>query len=297
MTGKSVGTIRVLLLGGAGQVGLAFQRAAPANWQVSAPGREALDIANADAVLGAVSAADLVVNCAAYTAVDKAESEVDAAYAANRDGPAALARACAARGTPLLHLSTDYVFDGTKVGPYVETDPVGPVSVYGASKEAGEEAVRATLPAHVILRTAWVYGPDRANFLRTMLRLGAEREELRVVADQHGCPTAAADIADALVAVGNRILDGQRDGFGTYHLCGTGATTWHGFAAEIFAQAQVRGARVPRLVAIGTADYPTPAKRPANSVLDCALLEQVFGWRAPAWQDSLARSLDVLLPA
>ncbi|MDE1147057.1 MAG: dTDP-4-dehydrorhamnose reductase [Azospirillaceae bacterium] len=290
-------TVRILLLGGAGQVGLAFQRVAPAHWTVTAPGRADLDIADADAVQAAVSAADLVVNCAAYTAVDKAEAEVDAAYAANRDGPAALARACAVRGTPLLHLSTDYVFDGTKVGAYVETDPVHPISVYGASKEAGEQAVRATLEQHVILRTAWVYGPDRANFLKTMLRLGAERDELRVVADQHGCPTAAADIADALVAVGTRILDGQRDGFGTYHLCGTGTTTWHGFAAEIFAQAQARGAKVPRLVAIGTADYPTPATRPANSVLDCALLGQVFGWQAPAWQDSLARSLDVLLPA
>ncbi|MBB6250648.1 dTDP-4-dehydrorhamnose reductase [Nitrospirillum iridis] len=296
MTGTE-GNVRVLLLGGAGQVGLAFQRVAPADWLVTAPGRDALDIADDGAVQAAVSAADLVVNCAAYTAVDKAETEVDAAYAANRDGPAALARACATGGTPLLHLSTDYVFDGSKIGAYVETDPVAPVSVYGASKEAGEQAVRAALPAHVILRTAWVYGPDRANFLKTMLRLGAEREELRVVADQHGCPTAAADIADALVAVGAQVLGGRRDSFGTYHLCGTGATTWHGFAAEIFAQAQARGARVPRLVAIDTADYPTPARRPANSVLDCSLLERVFDWRAPAWQDSLARSLDGLLPA
>jgi dTDP-4-dehydrorhamnose reductase len=287
--------VSVLLLGGAGQVGLAVQRALPAHWSAVAPSRDQLDIADAAAVAALVRPADIVINCAAYTAVDKAETEQQAAYAANRDGPAALAAACAASGTPLLHLSTDYVFDGTKPTPYVESDPVAPISVYGASKEAGEQAVRAALPAHVILRTAWVYSPDRANFVRTMLRLAADRPELRVVADQHGCPTAAADIADALITVGRQILDGKRDGFGTFHLCGTGATTWHGFAAEIMNQAGARGLKVPVVTPITTADYPTPARRPHNSVLDTGKLARTFDWVAPEWPASLARTLDTLL--
>lgn len=296
---KNLHRPRILLLGGAGQVGLAFRRAAPVGWTVTAPSRVALDIAEAgcgNALAAAVDDADIVINAAAYTAVDKAETEAVAAYAANRNGPARLAQACARRGVPLLHLSTDYVFDGGKAGAYQEDDPVNPLSVYGASKEAGERAIRAALPAHIILRTAWVYGPDRANFVRTMLRLATERSEVRVVADQVGCPTAAADIASALCRVATDLLDGKVNGYGTFHLCGNGTTSWHGFAAEIFHQAGRRGHLVPRLGAISTADYPTSARRPANSVLDCDRLAATYSWRAPTWQDSLGRCLASLLP-
>jgi len=287
---------RLLVLGGAGQVGLALGRQRlPAGWTLDLPGRAELDIADPAAVAARVGGCALVVNCAAYTAVDKAESEPDAAFAANRDGPANLAAACAAAGVPLVHLSTDYVFDGEKRTPYREDDPVCPLGVYGASKEAGERAVRDRLAAHVILRTAWVYSPDRANFVKTMLRLGAERPELRVVDDQVGCPTSADDIAAAVVSIAEQILAGNSGAFGTYHLCGTGTVSWHGFATEIFRQAGERGHKVPRVLPIPTSDYPTPARRPAYSVLDCARLESAFGVRLPAWQDSLARCLDTLI--
>ncbi|MGQ3031182.1 MAG: dTDP-4-dehydrorhamnose reductase, partial [Ferrovibrionaceae bacterium] len=233
----------------------------------------------------------VVVNAAAYTAVDKAESDADQAFLVNRDGPAALARAAAAVGAPLIHVSTDYVFDGTKDGAYTEDDPVAPVSVYGRSKEAGERAVREAAERHVILRTAWVYSPFGNNFVKTMLRLGAEREELRVVADQRGCPTAAADIAAAIVR-----LAGADHGWGTYHYSGAGPTTWHGFAEAIFAGAAARGAKVPaRVTAIGTADYPTPAVRPANSVLDCSRIDRVHGIVARNWREALEDCLDALI--
>ena len=288
---------RLLVTGGAGQVGLALQRLAlPGGWSLHCPARDAFDIASPAAVAAGLDGIDLVVNCAAYTAVDKAEAERDAAFAANRDGPANLAAACADRGVPLVHLSTDYVFDGEKAGAYAEDDPVAPLGVYGASKEAGERAIRERLAAHVILRTAWVYGPDRTNFVRTMLRLASERPEVRVVDDQRGCPTAAADIAASVLEVARQLLAGKADGYGTFHLCGTGETSWHGFAAEIFRQSGERGAPVPALHPIPTSAYPTPARRPRNSVLNCGKLARTYGIIMPDWHDSLARCLDVLLP-
>ena len=226
--------MKVLVLGTSGQVGDALMRASwLAGTTLAGLARPALDMADPASIDRAMAenAPDLVVNATAYTAVDKAESDRDAAFAVNRDGPARLAALCAARGVPLIHISTDYVFDGTKPAPYAENDPVDPVNVYGASKEAGEAAVRAALPRHVILRTSWVYAAHGANFVKTMLRLGRERPELGVVADQTGAPTAAADIAAAIVAIAGRIEAARSENrlddvpWGTYHLTGAGETT------------------------------------------------------------------------
>ncbi len=284
----------VLVVGETGQLARELARAAWApGVEVTFAGRDIIDLARPETATAVVAAMKpgVVVNAAAYTAVDKAESDADQAFLVNRDGPAALARAAAAVGAPVIHVSTDYVFDGTKDGAYTEDDPVAPVSVYGRSKEAGERAVREAAEHHVILRTAWVYSPFGNNFVKTMLRLGAEREELRVVADQRGCPTAAADIAAAIVR-----LAGADHGWGTYHYSGAGPTTWHGFAEAIFAGAAARGAKVPaRVTAIGTADYPTPAVRPANSVLDCTRIDRVHGIVARNWREALEDCLDALI--
>ncbi len=290
--------MRVLVLGTSGQVGSETMRAA---WDpdtvlvgLARPGVDMAAPGTIDAALEA-HAPDLVVNATAYTAVDKAESEPEAAFAINRDGPARLAARCAERGAALIHLSTDYVFDGSKPVPYREDDPVCPIGVYGASKEAGEAAVRAAAPRHVILRTSWVYAAHGANFVKTMLRLGRERDELGVVADQTGAPTAAADIADAIVTIAKQIAGSGDAAWGTYHFTGAGATTWHGFADRIFQRLEQAEGRRPRLRAIATSDYPTPARRPANSRLDCARVRAAFGVAAPAWEDSLDRVLDDLL--
>lgn len=291
--------MKVLVLGTSGQVGTELMRAAwPTGTELVGLARPDVDMARPETVEAAVAqhAPDLVVNATAYTAVDKAESDRDAAFAVNRDGPGRLAAACAARGVPLIHISTDYVFDGTKPAPYTEHDPVAPLGVYGASKEAGEAAVRAVLPQHVILRTSWVYAAHGANFVKTMLRFGREREEMRVVADQHGAPTAAFDIAAAIVAIAARIAAGDGNvPWGTYHFTGTGETTWHGFAERIFQRLEAATGRRPRLLAIATADYPTPARRPANSRLDVTRIRAAFGIEAPRWEDSLDRVLDELL--
>ncbi|MGY0834715.1 dTDP-4-dehydrorhamnose reductase [Azospirillum argentinense] len=301
--------MKVLILGTSGQVGTELMRAAwPQGTELVGLARPDVDMARPETVEAAVAAhaPDLVVNATAYTAVDKAESDQETAFAVNRDGPARLAASCAACGIPLIHISTDYVFDGTKPAPYAEDDPVAPLGVYGASKEAGEAAVRAALPQHVILRTSWVYAAHGANFVKTMLRFGREREEMRVVADQHGAPTAAADIAAAIVTIAERIAAGSgADGvptgvpgdipWGTYHFTGAGETTWHGFAERIFQRLEAATGRRPRLQAITTADYPTPARRPANSRLDCARIRSAFGIEAPRWEDSLDRVLDELL--
>ncbi len=291
---------RLLLLGGSGQVGTALRRIAdPGSWTLTAPTRAELDLADAAALARAVAGVDLVVNCAAHTAVDLAESEPEVSFAANRDGPAALARAAAVAGIPLLHLSTDYVFDGNPGRPWREDDPVSPQGVYARGKEAGERAVREALDRHVIIRTAWVFGPDGKNFLRTMLRLGETRDVLGVVADQWGGPTPADSIAMALERVATTLLDREpppRDPcWGTFHLAGGPPASWHGFATEIFAQAAARGWRVPPTVSpIGTEQYPTPAKRPSWSVLDCQRIRAVYGVAQPSWKDGIARALDVL---
>ncbi len=278
---------RVLVTGGAGQLGAALGRALPGlGFTPLLTTRATLDFDRPETITFGDARPDAVVNCAAWTAVDAAETNEAAAFRANAEGPARLAALCAAAGIPLIHISTDYVFAGDKPTPYSEADTPAPASAYGRTKLAGEWAVLAANPRSTVLRTAWVYAAEGRNFLRTMLALGATRPELRVVADQHGTPTAAPDLADAIGAVLARMRDGWRDEYrGVFHATAQGATTWHGFAAAIFA---ARGP-APVLHAITTAEYPTPARRPANSRLDCARLAAVFGVRLPAWEDGLAR--------
>jgi dTDP-4-dehydrorhamnose reductase len=258
--------------------------------------RAQADITDFSAVKAAIFSVKprIVLNVAAYTAVDRAESEREAAYAANVRGAELVARVAAAEQLPIIHISTDYVFDGTKIGAYVESDPIAPLGVYGATKAEGEARVREQNPRHFILRTAWVYGRFGTNFLKTILRLSRERKELRVVADQYGCPTATQDLAEAIFAI-DRAWAGGSDATGTYHFAGTGVTTWHGFASMIVeSQAQSIGQR-PKVTPISTADYPTPARRPANSELDSRLFGAVFGYRARAWQSRAKETVEMLL--
>jgi dTDP-4-dehydrorhamnose reductase len=290
----------ILVTGGSGQLATAL--AAQGGERVHLVGRPGFDFDRPETIAAAFHAATpwLVVNAAAYTAVDAAETDEPAALRANRDGPARLARLCAEAGIPLVHVSTDYVYSGDKPAPYVETDPVAPLGVYGASKLAGEAAVLASRARAIILRTAWVYAATGRNFVRTMLHLGQTRDTLRVVADQQGCPTAAADLAAAILSIAARLeTDGWRDDFaGVCHAAGSGETTWHGLAQAVFEEAARHGAKVPASVLpISTAEYPTPARRPANSRLDCARLEATFGIRLPHWRASLTRTIDEIFAA
>jgi dTDP-4-dehydrorhamnose reductase len=226
----------------------------------------------------------LVINSAAYTNVDRAETDTLAAFEVNAHAPAVLASACASAEVPLIQISTDYVFDGSKTEAYVESDPTNPINAYGRSKAEGEAAVRRTHPRHVILRTSWLYGEFGHNFLKTMMRLARERDELRVVADQRGSPTSTRDLADAILRIAPRLAIGE-EGWGTYHFTGSGVTTWHGFAScVVAAQAPLTG-RKPRVTAITTAEFPTPARRPANCELDCSRFEQTFGFHARPWAE------------
>jgi dTDP-4-dehydrorhamnose reductase len=284
--------VKVLVFGAGGQVGAEVCRAGWPGWFELIPlDRNAADITKptvASAVI-ARERPDLVINLAAYTAVDRAESEPTAAWAVNCAGAAHIAAVCGSDGPPLVHLSTDYVFDGCKSEPYCEEDAVAPLNVYGCSKEAGERAVRAAAPRHIILRTAWVYGAHGTNFVRTMLRLGAERPVLRVVADQHGCPTAAIDIAAALILIARQIERGGTE-WGTFHFASAGSTSWHGFAEEIVGLAREFGAwpsgSSPLVEPITTDQYPTAAQRPMNSVLDCRKIA-ALGISSPLWRSSL----------
>jgi dTDP-4-dehydrorhamnose reductase len=292
----------ILVTGGSGQLARALGAAAPvAGVPVRVIGRPEFDFDRPDSIARAVAAAapGLVVNAAAYTAVDAAETDAAAAFRANRDGPAALAALCRAAGVPLIHVSTDYVFDGTKGAPYLETDPVAPLGVYGASKLAGEHAVLDSGARAIVLRTSWVYAPTGRNFVRTMLAAARKTRSLRVVGDQTGCPTAAPDLAAAILAIAARLRqEGWQDRFaGVTHAAGTGATTWHGLAVAAFAEAARHGAPVPEVTAIRTADWPTPVRRPADSRLDCARLRAVFGTELPPWQDGLRRTIDALAVA
>jgi dTDP-4-dehydrorhamnose reductase len=285
--------VKILVFGAGGQVGHEVCRAAwPPSCELLPLDRSASDITKAAAVSTVIARQrpDLVINLAAYTAVDRAESEPELAWAVNCAGPAHIAAACSESTTPFIHLSTDYVFDGCKLGPYREEDAVNPLGVYGSSKEAGERAVRAAVPHHIILRTAWVYGAHGTNFVKTMLRLGLERPSLRVVADQQGCPTAAADIATAVMSIAGKIERGGAN-WGTFNFSGAGSTSWHGFAQEIFDLATRSGlwplGSPPRVEPITTDQYPTPARRPMNSVLDCRRIAETFGISPPPWRTSL----------
>ncbi|WP_409422873.1 dTDP-4-dehydrorhamnose reductase [Pseudaeromonas sp. ZJS20] len=284
--------MRILIAGARGQVGsLLRQQASLRGWDVLAVDREELDITDPVAVNGRVAQwrPQVIINAAAHTAVDKAESEVAASFAINRDGPANLAAAAQQVGAVLLHISTDYVFAGDKVGLYVESDAVAPQGVYGASKLAGEQAVAAACPRHLILRTAWVFGEQGNNFVKTMLRLAASRDSLGIVADQFGGPTYAGDIAAALLTMAQQALAPGFSQWGLYHFAGEPHVSWHGFANAIFQVAVEQGvlARQPAVQGIGTADYPTPAKRPANSRLDCRKIRQVFGILPSDWPRAL----------
>ncbi|MBH5328573.1 dTDP-4-dehydrorhamnose reductase [Eikenella sp. S3360] len=283
--------MKLLITGHQGQVGQSLvQQAAARHFQIAAYDRSQLDIADPAAVWQAVEREQpaVIINAAAYTAVDKAESEPAAAHAANAAGPANLAHAAQRSGAALLHISTDYVFDGRTSRPYRETDTPHPQTVYGQSKLAGEQAVQAACPRHIILRTAWVFGEHCGNFVKTMLRLGHERDSLGIVADQAGAPTYAGHIAAALLHLAERTQSANCP-YGLYHFSGSPHTTWHGFAAEIFRRATEQGIlpRAPELHAIATADYPTPARRPADSRLDCGKIHSAFGIPPSDWQSAL----------
>jgi dTDP-4-dehydrorhamnose reductase len=279
--------MRVVVIGTSGQLATELRRQ-PCPAGIELLPAQKLDISGAQelsAYLDQTRPA-LVINAAAYTAVDRAEAERERAFAVNAEGPATLAGWCASNAAALVHVSTDYVFDGSKASAYNESDETAPLGIYGASKLAGEVAIRAALDQHVILRTSWVFSAHGNNFVKTMLRLAAEREELRVVADQHGRPTAAADLAVAVLHVACAIESGVPR-FGTFHFAGAGDTTWHGFAQAIIdEQAALTGKR-PRVTPITTQDYPTPAKRPTNSVLSTNAFEQAFKLAPRPWRQGL----------
>ena len=278
----------ILVTGGAGQVASAL---AAASSRVHRVGRPGFDFDRPDSLAAALDAIApaLVINAAAYTAVDAAETDREAAYRANRDGPALLARLCAARSVPLIHLSTDYVFDGAKGAPYREDDTPNPTGVYGASKHAGEAAVLDAGGCATIVRTSWVYAATGKNFVRTMLNLGKARDRLSVVADQRGCPTAADDLADALLLIADRMRAGWAAQYaGVFHAAGSGDTTWHGLASWVFETAARHGMTVPKVDPIRTEDWPTLARRPVDSRLDCTLLETRFSIRLPPWRGTVA---------
>jgi dTDP-4-dehydrorhamnose reductase len=286
---------KALLTGGTGQVGAAIAKAAVRRgFAVTAPARDTLDLTKVDEIVAAVDADDwsIIINCAAYTAVDKAQSEPARANAINRVAPGIFASEAARRAIPIIHLSTDYVFDGSKATPYVEDDPVYPLGVYGASKESGEAAVRAYNPAHAIIRTAWVVSAGGGNFIDTMLRLARERDEIGVVSDQVGCPTSATDIAQAVLTVATQMTKDGGISSGTWHFVNSGSATWHDFAAFIFEKASAKGLKTPRLNAITTADYPTPARRPTNSQLDTSRITKDFGINPRDWQAAISDILN-----
>jgi dTDP-4-dehydrorhamnose reductase len=293
--------VKIFLTGGEGQLGTELiARAAAHGMEVSAPTLAQLDLtrpAQIDPFWDEFRPA-AVINAAAYTAVDRAESEAELAFAVNAQAPEFMARRCAREGIPFIHISTDYVFDGLKGAPYLEEDPVTPLGVYGRSKAEGEAAVRRAAGMHLIVRTAWLYSAHGANFVKTMMRLAAERDELRVVDDQIGCPTCAADLADALWRIVGRLKPGHPVSWGTYHYCGSGVASWYGLARRVLEILVARG-RISsfRLLPISTAEYPTPARRPPYSVLDCRRIESVFGIRRPAWEQSVEKTVDRLLAA
>lgn len=278
----------ILITGGSGQLAQSLADLASGR-PILRVGRPEFDFDDPEAIVALLERVQpaLILNAAAYTAVDKAESEPAEAVRANADGPERLATWCARNAAGLIHVSTDYVFDGTKGAPYVETDTTNPIGVYGTSKRDGEQRVLVTLPGAVILRTSWVYAAHGKNFVRTMLNAAQKTSRLRVVADQIGCPTATVDLAAVMWAIAGRMLAGGLPEAGVFHAAGSGWTSWHGFAEAIFSEASKHGRTAPTVEAISTADWPTPVRRPADSRLDCARLLAVTGLRLPNWRDSL----------
>lgn len=285
----------MLLIGGSGQIGRALLDIQDSGIEVVAPPRDEVDLLRPATLQTAFGARpDFVVNAAAFTAVDAAEAQPDHAFAVNRDGAGELARCCARHEVPLVHLSTDYVFDGTKPSAYVEGDAPNPINAYGRSKLEGEAAVRLAQPRHIIMRVSWVYGVHGRNFVKTILDRAATASSLRVVDDQRGCPTAAMDAAAAIRAIIRRLDPRADDLWGTYHYAGSGEASWFDVAKAAIERARPWLGNAPRLSAIATREYGAPAARPANSVLDCRLIEERFGVIRPAWPQSLARVVDAL---
>ena len=284
---------KILITGAGGQVGQELaQITTPC--ELIALTRSDLDIAHKHSVEEAVHAhePDIIINAAAYTAVDKAEEEPKRAFAINRDGVRYLAKACSEKSIPLLHISTDFVFDGEKETAYTEDDPISPLGVYSQSKANGEAILRELLPEHINLRTSWVFSSNGDNFVKAMLRLGKDREELNIVSDQRGCPTSASSIAETLILIAHQYLEGKSVPWGTYHYANQPVTNRYEFARSIFAMASsIDNRRVPKLNPIPTSAYPTPARRPLNSELNCARIEQAFGIVRPDWRDELMKVL------
>ncbi len=291
--------MKVLVAGGAGQLGLSFGKLAPHDGlELVLMDSATLNIVDPHAVDRALESVrpDVVINAAAYTAVDKAEADIERAEQVNCIGPFNLAVSCHRRSIPLLQVSTDYVFDGSGSRPYLPGDSTHPLGVYGQTKWRGEQAVRENCQRHLIVRTAWVFSEFANNFLKTMLRVGAERESLNVVSDQHGGPTYAPHLAAALLRMAEQVMRPGFSWWGTYHFSGEPETTWHGFADEIFREAVASGVlpRAPRVNAIPTSAYPTPAKRPLYSVLDCTATVEVFGPLERNWQRGVTDALHAL---
>jgi len=296
------------LTGVTGQVGGELAKALAPLGEVVAPSRAELDLSRASSLRELIQSVQprWIVNPAAYTAVDRAESEPELAYAINAEAVRTIGEEAQRIGAGVIHFSTDYVFDGTSAATYVETDAPNPVSVYGASKLAGEQALAQSGAAHLIFRTSWVYGAQGKNFLLTILKLARERDSLRIVADQHGAPTWSRDLAqmtahaiqrcEAASTQGSGRLEALTEFSGVYHAAGSGETTWHGFASEAVRLQRERepGTYFAAVAAIPTAEYPTPARRPANSRLNCGKLEQTFGWQMMDWRESLRRVIDEL---
>ena len=289
----------ILVVGKSGQLARCLVEAASRrNVRLIVAGRPDVDIEQLESIDRALTmfCPGVIINAAAYTAVDKAETEPERCYAVNHAGARQLAEAASRRNVPLIQVSTDYVFDGQKATPYGEDDPTAPLGIYGRSKLEGEQAVLAKHPEALILRTSWVYSVYGSNFVTTMLRLAQSQPSLRVVDDQIGCPTSAHDLAAALLDISTDLLGGGRRHLaGIYHLSGTGQTTWYRLAAEIFASAKARGRPAPHLVAIKTADFPTRAQRPRNSVLNCTKADQAFGVKLPPWQTSVTTCVNRLV--
>ncbi|MBO2568859.1 dTDP-4-dehydrorhamnose reductase [Shewanella algae] len=283
--------MRVLITGCNGQVGHCLTERLKSIAEILALGFKGLDITNREAVFNTVAKfrPDYIINAAAHTAVDRAEQEIELSYAINCDGPRYLAQAAKVYGAVMLHISTDYVFDGAGNSPYKETDSTGPQGIYGQSKLAGEQAVAEDCPQHLILRTAWVFGEHGNNFVKTMLRLAQGRDELNVVGDQFGGPTYAGDIADALISMVRYLEQGKQPQWGVYHFSGMPYASWFDFASAIFQSAEQHDVftKQPKLSAIPSSAYPTPAKRPANSRLDCSKIKNQFGIEPSDWNAAL----------
>lgn len=285
--------MKILVTGGKGQLARSLVEAAGGRGiDLMALGRPAMELTDPNSIERAVkeTAPDFVINTAAYTAVDKAEEESELAIAVNRYGAGMLAALCHQSHIPIIHLSTDYVFDGSRKTPYTETDPTNPLGLYGHSKRQGEKAVIANNPHHIILRTAWLYSPFGHNFVKTMLRLANTRNEMNVVDDQYGCPTYASHVAEGILEIIEKLGNGvpSEDPWGIYNIAGTGETSWCGFAREIFAQSEKRDGPTAKVHPITTEQYSTPARRPANSRLNCTKLKRVFGIALPDWREGTA---------